>query len=297
MLKKLFKNYYNKIIEIINTEVPIKRKYKINNEYCLEKIYEILKTGISWNNLYTINCHYSTIYKRFKQWIKLDIFNKIWNYIIQDYTFKQYSKNILHFKTLFIDSTMVRNHLGHDCIGRNYQDRFRNATKISVICDNNKIPLCAIYYPATIHDSVTIEDSLNACYSKIYKCNFNDKRYHNTLVADKGYIIDSEKRKDLLNNFKTKLLTPSRQKSEKQKKKEIKKRKETKNKKKINKEKKSIKKNDRYLLSIRYKIENVFNRLDKYRRIRYREDRQLNTFIAFNQLAMISLTILFLNKK
>ena len=51
MLKKIFKNYYNEIIDIINTEIPKKRKYKISNEYCLEKIYEILKTGISWNNL------------------------------------------------------------------------------------------------------------------------------------------------------------------------------------------------------------------------------------------------------
>ena len=289
MLKKIFKNYYNEIIDIINTEIPKKRKYKISNEYCLEKIYEILKTGISWNNLYTINCHYSSIYKRFKYWVKLNIFNKIWNYILQEYTNKQKLKNILHFKTLFIDSTMVRNHLGFNCIGRNYQDRFRNATKISVICDNNKIPLCALYYPATVHDSTTIEDSLNALNNKF---NLKDKRYHSTLVADKGYIIDKEKKNNLINNFKTKLLTPSRRKSEKQKKKENKK--DEKNKK---QSKKQIKKSDKYLLSIRYKIENVFNRLDQYKRIRYREDRLINTFIAFNQFAMTSIIIIFLNNK
>jgi transposase len=287
MLKNIFKNYYNEIIEIINVEVPMKRKYKINNEYCLEKIYEVLKTGISWNNLYTINCHYSTIYKRFKYWVKLNIFNKIWNYILQEYTNKQLLKDKLHFKTLFIDSTMVRNHLGYQCIGRNYQDRFRNATKISIICDNNKIPLCSLYYPGNIHDSITIEDSLNSLNNIL----INDKRYHSTLVADKGYIIDKEKRNNLLNNFKIKLLTPYRNKSKKQKKKENKKEK------KIIKDKKQIKMNDKYLLSIRYKIENVFNRLDQYKRIKYREDRLLNTFIAFNELAMTSIIIIFLNNK
>ena len=72
----------------------------------------------------------------------------------------------------------------------------------------------------SIHDSTTIVDSLNALNNKF---NFKDKRYHSTLIADKGYIIDKEKKNNLINNFKTKLFTPSRRKSEKQKKKENKK--------------------------------------------------------------------------
>ena len=43
----------------------------------------------------------------------------------------------------------------------------------------------------SIHDSTTIEDSLNALNNKF---NFKDKRYHSTLVADQGYIIDKEKK-------------------------------------------------------------------------------------------------------
>ena len=45
------------------------------------------------------------------------------------------------------------------------------------------------------------------------------------------------------------------------------------------------------LMKDRYVIENVFCRLDKFKRIRNREDRYLTQFISFNELAIIIMTI------
>ncbi len=42
----------------------------------------------------------------------------------------------LWFKNEYIDSTMIRNLQGIDMNGRNYQDKFKFGTKISVICDD-----------------------------------------------------------------------------------------------------------------------------------------------------------------
>jgi hypothetical protein len=51
----------------------------------------------------------------------------------------------LWFKNEYIDSTMIRNLQGIDMIGRNYQDKFKFGTKISVICDDLGIPIFNIF--------------------------------------------------------------------------------------------------------------------------------------------------------
>lgn len=258
MLEKLFKGYDTLIIKWIDELCPLKRKTKVSTRYCLENICKVLTQNIPWKSLNPIICHFTTIYKRFILWSKNNVFSKVWTSVIEMYKSKQ---SLNHFKTLFIDSTMVKNHYGTDCIGRNHFDRNRKATKVSIICDINKVPLASTYYEANRHDATTIEDTIKALKCKIRKNN----RYTTTLVGDKGYIINKNRKQELKRVFKVNLVTPLR---------------------------KNMKgRQNSVLMKDRYVIENVFCRLDKFKRIRNREDRYLTQFISFNELAIIIMTI------
>ena len=63
-------------------------------------------------------------------------------------------------KNNFIDSSNIRNKHGIECIERNYADKWKNGTKISVITSKSGIPLSTILIPCNIHDVNTIDNSL-----------------------------------------------------------------------------------------------------------------------------------------
>ena len=87
------------------------------------------------------------------------------------------------FKDIYIDTTMSRNIQGYEVIGRNYQDKFKNGTKVSAICDRKGIPISLTFYPSNIHDMETIDTSLSFIVIPIIR----NRRFTNNLIADKGY--------------------------------------------------------------------------------------------------------------
>ena len=76
---------------------------------------------------------------------------------------------------------MIKNIQGVDCVGKNPTDRGRLASKLSVICDCDQVPVSACFFPANKSDVTTTIDTVDSIACKIRK----DNRYHNTLVADK----------------------------------------------------------------------------------------------------------------
>ena len=95
---------------------------------------------------------------------------------------------------------------GTDIIGRNHYDRYRKTIKIYIIYDNNNIPISSTFYPANIHDTKTIESSIDNIKCSIRKNN----RFHNYLIGDKGYIINKTNRIKLNNKYKINLITHHR---------------------------------------------------------------------------------------
>jgi hypothetical protein len=263
VLKDLFGKHLQTILNLIDEFIPIKRKYKVTTKTCFESVCRVLVTGIKWSDLeyFIKDCHYTTIYKRFCLWSKHNIFEKIWNSYINLYCA---SKTASCFKTLFIDSSMVTNHYGSDCIGYNHFDRHRKATKVSIICDDNKVPLSISFFKANVNDQKTINETLNALKCKIKPNN----RHSNILVGDKGYIVNPKTKNELLKNNRIRLVTPFRK----------------------NQKAKNTKK-DKEILSKRYKIEHIFLRLDKFSRIHYRKERKVDQFQAFHFIALISMLI------
>ena len=73
---------------------------------------------------------------------------------------------------------MIKNIRGSDCIGRNHFDRNRFATKLSIVCDQNGIPVSSSFYQANVHDTKTLEQSIKFIQSNLLQ----DHRQFYTLV-------------------------------------------------------------------------------------------------------------------
>ena len=84
-----------------------------------------------------------------------------WTQITEIYVSSRLSKNAYHFKNLYIDTTTIKNIAGTDCTGKNPTDRGRLGSKISVIIDESKVSISEpTAFPANVHDSRTVEDTL-----------------------------------------------------------------------------------------------------------------------------------------
>jgi hypothetical protein len=64
------------------------------------------------------------------------------------------------FKTLFIDTTMIKNLAGTDCVERNPTDRGRLGSKMSVVCDMNRVAVGCVMYPANHADCKTVQNTI-----------------------------------------------------------------------------------------------------------------------------------------
>jgi hypothetical protein len=153
---------------------------------------------------------------------------------------------------------------GVDCVGKNPTDRGRLGTKTSVICDDNLVPLSCTHYTANVADIKTMLTSFDAiqCRLKV------DNRYTIDLVGDKGYIADAEK--EILKSIGVNLTTPFRKNATGGC---------------------HVNQVMKLKLKKRRKIENVFCRMDKFKKIQLRSDRFIKQFEAWNFFAMAVMTM------
>src|ERR1700690_2279972 len=69
------------------------RPRKFSNDFYVKYILQVLVNGIAWNklDLEDINgnkyCTYSTIYKMYRKWLKLDIFKKVFLFFFKKYKY------------------------------------------------------------------------------------------------------------------------------------------------------------------------------------------------------------------
>ena len=260
MADKSFTKIEKKYIEYLETYIsenfPNKRKHKYSNYYYLCNIFYVLKTGIQWNML-NCDCHYTSVYKKYNEWNKLNVFKNIYKFILNEYL----SKNII--KNVYIDSSHIKNVTGSETIGRNHYDRFRNSTKLHLIIDDNRIPINYSFTGGNINDSKLTEP----LSKKLIEINKKDSRRTINLVGDKGYVNYNLQKK--LQKGKINLYTPLK-----------------KNNKKIKDKKSYMKKYNKFN---RISIENVFCRLDKYKRIQLRYERKILSLEGFHLLAFIQI--------
>lgn len=244
-------NYFfkQKILKYIYDNFKVKRTPKYSNEIILDIIWEINSTGICWNAVKS-KCHFTTAYKRFVFWSKNNVFKNTYKIIRDEYIAKQ---KFHTYKNLYIDSMSIKNRKGSECIGSCKKFKFKNATNISIIVDENILPISIHTISGNTHDSSTIIDTIKNINFSLF-----DKRIKINMIADKGYIKNDYYKNKLYKNYGIKLITPFR--------------------------KNMLKKNskqEKELLSKRYKVEHTNNLILNCNRIQTIFDKKIDHFNSF----------------
>jgi len=246
-----------KLLELLNDLDPPIRKRKAPHLDVIIVILDLLKSGVPWRYSKPKDVSFHTIYKRFRLWEKLGVFKSVWEVVLKEYSDQKLLGNEKWFQHLFIDSTMIKNVGGCDSLGKNPSDRGRLATKMSVICDITETPISCSFYPANKSDITTVEESVENIACRIKK----DGRTVNILAGDKAYISKAISQRLRKRNIR--MIAPPKSNSRRVP---------------------SIA--DTIVLKNRCKIEHVFCRLDKFRRIHCRHEKKLSSYAALNFLAM-----------
>ena len=83
---------------------------------------------------------------------------------------------------LVVDTTSVKNVFGTQVCGRNHADRARKATKVSLLADSTGTPLTLAFHACNKNDCTTFRHLLDIASSKL-----SSLRGHGCVYADKGY--------------------------------------------------------------------------------------------------------------
>ena len=237
---------------------PPKRARKLDNATALSSLLFVLETGIAWNRVPVKDFSASAVYKRLRLWVHRGVVTSVWHHLLSLYAKDRLKNDPGWFKTLFIDSTMIKNLGGIDVVGRNPTDRGRLGSKVSVICDDDRVPLGCVLYPANKNDCKTVEETLAsvACPLK------DDDRRTIHVVGDKAY--GTKEIAAFLKSRSMRLVAESR---------------------KNVRAPRRLLRADMAKLKKRHKIENLFCRLKQFKRIRHRMDALASVFEAQIHLA------------
>jgi transposase len=254
---------------ILNTHI-LKNTYlkkHSNTKYSLEliinEILYMLKSGVSWRLLRS-PINYKTLHWHYSQFVKYNIFGKVFNKIKTQYLNSSSKKTDM----LYIDSTIIYNKNGVNKIGRNKFYKNKKTTKISLMTDKNGFPLSIFFIKGNYHD--------NSIFNKhIRDAIIITPKIKKTIIADKAY--SSYKNYKLLEDKNLLHIIPPR------------------NNMKLYKT--YIYDKDEY--KKRIKIEHIFGRLKMFKRIEQRNDKLLRNYRGFTFLAFscIAINILKLNLK
>jgi putative transposase len=237
----------NRLLKNKKNRRPIKMPYM----YILVNIIKVLKTGMQWKYLSLDNISYKTVNKYFNFWSRNGIFSKSYYHLL---SFLKHKKKKLKTTFLVTDTTFIKNYLGVDNLGKNPTDRGRKANKLSIIINNQNIPLSLSLHKANIHDSRTLIHTIK---------NIKDLKKNNSsisLYADKAY--DNNYCNQILKYYKLNNCI--------------------------------IKKNnvpDKHKNKIRLSVEHFFSWIKQFRRIINRFEKKSHNYLQFVYLSIFLIVI------
>lgn len=246
---------------------PPKRKRKLDHETFIAQMLVFVKELRGWRSLQTPSVTYHAFYKRFCKWKKKKVFEYTFEMLTELYATQQLDEDPFWFKELYLDSTMVLNAKGIDRVGYDYKHKGHFATKLSIICDKNKVPLSCVSFEAQVADIKTVESTIESIPCPL-------RRHQSVLhlvAADKGY-QGKKVACALERSTRFRLVTPP---------------------KKNNREKKRFKdmrRAEKKVLKKRHKIENLFATMDQFKRVKERNETMMASYEAFNFLVMAIIT-------
>ena len=255
-MQKIYKYIFLYLANIRDLEINKKKSNRgrklliTDNEIFYDEFVNLVKNGKKWRDLNKI-ASYTVYFKKFKEWSLNNLFKEAY-FILILYLFQHRYITYKQINNSYIDSTMIRNKQGIECIGFNYPDKFKKGTKSSVISTQNGIPIALLCVPSNIHDINTIEDTINNSI-----LNLNNKK----IGGDKGYISNIIKN-NLKKNKNINFITDYKKNS-----------------------KIENNKTNNNFLKKRYIIENLFSWLKNKKRIQLRYDKYINNYEQFTYLS------------
>jgi hypothetical protein len=280
MKDKIYNSLRKIILNIANKKYPSIRKRKYSLEYYLKNFVHVLKDVVHWSSLRLINkneksFHWKTIYNEFNRWTNDNIFEDAFYTFIRTKYFK-ISQVKKHKKiNLFIDVSKIINKLGSEGVTINCENKKKNITPLTMVCDQNKLPLCIsnIETNRVIYNKrKTAKHEIKNVQRTLDKIVINVKDYMEVnLIGDRGYIT-SEKF-DVMDR-KLPIITPKRK----------------------NQKKKIITHKEKLLLKERHKIENVFAIMNNNHRVMVRRDKNINNYFSFVYMTMLEIHIKYAYK-
>ena len=264
MKDKIFKVYKKYVLEKANDLYKNVRTRKYKLDYYLNCFMLMLSELNKWESLSKINYnkrkfHWKSVYNEHRKWCKDNIFKDAFETFITKNYFK-YSKVRQNKKiNILIDVTKIHNLKGHEGITMNNEYHKKNITPLTIICDENKLPLGMSVLPGnkifkngrktSCHDVKGIQSALDSL--SFTKCLTIPDYVTCNLIGDKEtkYVIGKKK---------VTLITPKR----------------------INQKEKTSH-SDKKKLKKRYKIENLFATIKANNRINIRHETKLNNYLSF----------------
>lgn len=248
---------FHALLQHIDNEFPeTHRKRKASNADVLFYALRVLKYGIPWSEIkktFQVDYSHIAIYKRFQNWTRRGVFYTAWCNAVCRYASEKYRNDLKAFSAVFVDCSRLKYFEVTEFSGPNSIDRGRSGTKISAICDDNRVPLGLCVSPANIPDSALLHPTIDRIPFDIQP----DKRRPTHFVADKGYAAYTTS-EELLKKNRRFFLIVERKKNMKRP---------------INK--KCETPAAFRMLSQRHLIENMFGIMKKDKRIRTRDDKTI----------------------
>lgn len=175
------------------------RKNTFDTMFYIKHVLIYLFTDISWSrmDLFLNGITGDAIRKKFVKWVSLDIFTHLFSDYLNRY--RKHNPDIL--KNLFMDATIIKNKCVPKSAGlTGYCSKLPNklSTKITLICDINKIGLACTFHESHAHDSKHIEEVIS-CLPKIITELYTYNK-PGILTADKGYLINSDRHLQIRKN-------------------------------------------------------------------------------------------------
>ena len=286
MTKDISQPLFECIIKHAKILCPNKRKPRYTHEYYLKNILKVLSTVVTWSSLKDLNTyngktkyHYKTISDIHKLWSDTGVYEVAYIELVQTKNILIKNKKLIE---LLIDSTLIINRSGVECIGYGTQDRKKKFTKLTALTnmkgENVAINVDAVnkkkiehvisgknikkVIPTLSHDVMNVESIVKKIRDPS-RSNIR-KSQHVKLYGDKGYTIKQENQNKLNSLYDTKLVH------------NIKK----------NHNKKNTKKEEKSLKS-RINVEHMFSNIKVYNRIHVRRDKTISSYLGFVYLGCI----------
>lgn len=179
--------------DFINTNMPPKKtgRPRVDSDPLIAGLFYLLKTGCQWDALPLCFGSSKTVFHRFKQLVKLGIFQKIWKAALI-----RYDREVgLCLRDQSIDSCQKKSPLGGEKTGPSPVDRRKLGTKLNLVVEANGIPIGATIARANHHDTQLLTNVLNDLQNQIPQSN---NHYFHT---DKGFVSRKNHREIISRNF------------------------------------------------------------------------------------------------